>query len=85
MDNQTNYIWDGSVGVKIEVRTRKETGEQFYSFELTHASCVRARTRWNTRPLSPNAISASSITSCSRRSSTWMRTRYVLSPPNPCR
>lgn len=35
MDNQTNYIWDGSVGVKIEVRTKKETGEQFYSFQLT--------------------------------------------------
>ena len=36
MDNQNNkrtHIWDGAVGVRIDERQNRETGESFFTFE----------------------------------------------------
>ena len=33
-DNLKKYIWEGAVGVSIQERTNKQTGETFHSFEF---------------------------------------------------
>ncbi len=33
-DNLKKYIWEGAVGVSIQERTNKQTGETFLSFEF---------------------------------------------------